>query len=156
RRGGFGATALGFLGGACAFTAANGWLSRAGARRRKRSAGQPSEGEDSGSGLAIAVGSLLDGVPESVVIGLSLLGGGAVGWVAVTAVFLSNVPEGLSSSVGMKRAGRSPGYVFGVWCGIALLCGLSSLAGYAVFAGLGLEVIAATTAVAAGAILAML
>src|SRR3954452_3981406 len=55
RRGGLGSTAAGFLGGAAAFTAANWWLSRAGAKHRKRSAGQPSEGEDTGSGLAIAV-----------------------------------------------------------------------------------------------------
>lgn len=157
RRGGYDSTAAGFLGGAVAYTAANGALARYGARHRKRSGGQqPSEGDDPGSGLAIAVGSLLDGVPESIVIGLSLLGGGAVGWVAVTAVFLSNIPEGLSSSAGMRTAGRSARYVFGIWAGIALLSGLASVAGYAVFAGLGPEVVAATTAVAAGAILAML
>lgn len=157
RTGGFGSTAAGFLGGAVAYTAANRWLARYGAKHRKRSGGrQPSESAAPGSGLAIAVGALLDGVPESIVIGLSLLGGGAVGWVAVTAIFLSNIPEGLSSSAGMRKAGRSAGYVFGVWGGIAVAGGLAALLGYAVFAGLGPEVIAATTAVAAGAILAML
>lgn len=157
RRGGFDSTSIGFLGGAAVYTAANWALARYGAKHRKRSNGQqPSEGDDPGSGLAIAVGALLDGIPESVVIGLSLLGGGAVGWVAVVAIFLSNIPEGLSSSVGMRKAGRSAGYVFGVWGGITLASGLASLAGYTVFAGLGPEVVAATTAVAAGAILAML
>lgn len=157
RRGGFDSTAAGFLAGAAAFTAANWALARYGARHRKRSNGQqPSEADDAGSGLAIAVGSLLDGVPESVVIGLSLLNGGAVGWVAVTAVFLSNIPEGLSSSAGMRKAGRPARYVFGIWAGITVASGLASVAGYAVFAGLGPEVVAATTAVAAGAILAML
>ena len=62
-----------------------------------------------------AVGALLDGVPESVVIGVSLPGGGGVSLVAVAAVFLSNVPEGMSSAAGMRRAGRSAGYVSGVW-----------------------------------------
>jgi ZIP family zinc transporter len=72
------------------------------------------------------------------------------------AVFLSNVPEGLSSANGMKHAGRSTMYVFGVWGGIAVISGLASLAGYAVFRSLSQNVIAATIAVAAGAILAML
>jgi ZIP family zinc transporter len=157
RRGGLDATSVGFLGGAAAFTAANWALARYGAKHRKRSGGQqPCEGEQPGSGLAIAVGALLDGIPESIVIGLSLLGGGAVGWVAVTAIFLSNLPEGLSSSAGMRKAGRPAGYVFGVWAGIAVASGLASVAGYAVFAGLGPDVVAGTTAVAAGAILAML
>jgi ZIP family zinc transporter len=156
-RGGLDSTSLGFLGGAAAFTAANWVLARHGAKHRKRSGGQqPSEADAPGSGLAIAVGALLDGVPESIVIGLSLLGGGAVGWVAVIAVFLSNIPEGLSSSAGMRKAGRPAAYVFGVWAAIAAVSGLASVAGYVLFAGLGPDVVAGTTAVAAGAILAML
>jgi zinc transporter, ZIP family len=154
RRGGFDATSLGFLGGAAVYTAANVWLSRRGARRRKRSEGQPSG--DEGGGTAIAVGALLDGIPESVVIGVSMLAGGAVSWVAVAAIFLSNVPEGLSSAAGMKKAGRSAAYVFGLWAGIAVVSGLASLAGYALFSGVSPDVVAATEAVAAGAILAMI
>ena len=79
-----------------------------------------------------------------------------VALVAVIAVFLSNVPEGLSSAAGMKKAGRSAAYIFGLWSGIALVSGLSSWVGYVVFAGLGDAVVAATQAVAAGAILAMI
>jgi len=90
------------------------------------------------------------------VIGLSLLMGGAVGWVAVTAVFLSNLPEGLSSAAGMKQAGRSRTYVFGVWGGIAATSGLAAIVGFTVFKGFPAGVIAGTTAVAAGAIMAML
>ncbi len=158
RRGGFRATAAGFLGGAAVYTVANAWLSRHGAKHRKRSAPgkQPSEQQQPGSGAAIAVGALLDGIPESMVIGLSLLGGGAVSWVAVIAIFVSNVPEGLSSAAGMRHAGRSAAYVFGLWIGITVLSGLAALLGYAVFGGLSAGVVAATTAVAAGAMLAML
>jgi ZIP family zinc transporter len=157
RKGGFAATAVGFLGGAAAYTVANLALARFGARHRKRSGGQQaSEQQQSGSGLAIAVGALLDGIPESIVIGLSMLEGGAVSTVAVVAIFLSNIPEGLSSAAGMKKAGRSAAYIFGVWGAIAAASGLAALAGYTVFDGFSPAVIAATTAVAAGAILAML
>jgi ZIP family zinc transporter len=157
RNGGFFSTAAGFLGGATVYTAANWVLSHHGAKHRKRSgAQQPSEEEHQGSGLAIAIGALLDGVPESIVIGVSLLQGSGVSLVAVIAVFLSNLPEGLSSAVGMKRAGRSLQYIFGIWGGLAIISAIAATIGYAVFGQFSQEIIAATTAVAAGAILAMI
>ena len=157
QRGGFIATALGFLGGALVYTLANVAVSKAGGKHRKRSGGQQ-KASDSGAdnGLAIAIGALLDGIPESIVIGVSLIEGGAVSMVAVIAVFLSNVPEGLSSAAGMRKAGKSAAYIFGLWAGIALISGLAAWLGYVVFAGLGDAVVAATQAVAAGAILAMI
>src|SRR5436190_2273502 len=85
-----------------------------------------------------------------------MLKGGVVSWVAVMAIFLSNIPEGLSSAAGMRKAGRSATYVFGVWGAIALASGIAAYVGYSVFRGFSPDVIAATTAVAAGAILAML
>ena len=157
KQGGFDSTASGFIGGAALYTLANWLLARYGARHRKRSNGrQPSEQDVDGSGAAIAVGALLDGIPESIVIGLSMLKGGVVSMVAVIAIFLSNIPEGLSSAAGMKKAGRPARYIFGVWGAIAAVSGLASLAGYTVFRGVSADVVAATTAVAAGAILSML
>jgi ZIP family zinc transporter len=154
RQGGFAATGIGFVLGATAYTLVNIYLSRRGARHRKRSGDQ--QPRSASSGLAIAAGALLDGIPESIVIGLSLIGGGGVSTVAVIGIFISNIPEGLSSAAGMRHAGRSRRYVFSVWLSIALVSGFAALVGYAVFGGLPREVVAATTAVAAGAVLAML
>jgi ZIP family zinc transporter len=156
RSGGLVATGAGFLGGAGVYVFFNVLLARHGARHRKRSGElHPSEDEQPGSGTAIAVGALLDGVPESIVLGLSLLGGGGVGVPVLAAIFISNLPEGLSSSAGMKRKGRSAGYVFGVWIGIAVASGLAGLLGCLLLEGASPETIAVITAVAAGAILTM-
>jgi ZIP family zinc transporter len=156
KSGGLVATALGFIGGAVVYVLLNVVLASRGARHRKRSGDQqPSEEEKPGSGTAIAVGALLDGVPESVVLGLSLLGGGGVGVPVLAAIFISNVPEGLSSSAGMKRNGRPASYVFGVWVGIALASGLAGMLGALLLDGAPAQLVAVITAVAAGAILAM-
>lgn len=152
--GGFASTATGFLAGAAIFTAANWVLARRGARHRKRSRRPPSDASDA-SGKAIAIGALLDGIPESIVIGLSLLAGQGVSLAVVVAVFLSNLPEGLSSAAGMKHAGSSSKHIYTIWGGIAVASGIAALIGYTVFHHLPPEVIAATTAVAAGGVLAM-
>lgn len=158
-RGGFLHTAAGFLVGASVYTAANVWLNARGARHRKRQGRQQAadaqaHGEEN-AGQAIALGALLDGVPEAVVIGVSLLGGGGVSLTAVGAVFLSNIPEGLSSVAGMRRAGRSPVYVFGVWGGIALASGLAAALGALLLQDASGGTVAFINALAAGAILAM-
>jgi ZIP family zinc transporter len=155
--GGLAPTVAGFLTGALVYLAANLVLAHQGARHRKRSGDQqPSEQENTGSGAAIAVGALLDGIPESVVMGVGLLGGGPVSAAVVAAVFISNIPEGLSSASGMKRAGRSAIYVFGVWVGIAVLSGAAAAIGYAALGSASKGTVAVITAVAAGAILTMI
>ena len=154
--GGLGPTAIGLLAGAATYVAANVWLGRRGAARRKNAgAMQMSEQEMSGSGTALAVGALLDGVPESVVLGMTLLGGGGVGVPVLAAIFISNLPEGLSSAAGMKANGRSARYVFTVWGGIAVASGLAGMCGALFLEGAAPETVAVITAVAAGAILAM-
>jgi len=150
-------TALGAIVGGALYTGANILLARRGARHRKRSGDQqPSEDDQGGSGTALALGALLDGVPESIVIGTSLLAGGAVSVATVAAVFISNVPEGLSSAAGMRRSGRSAAYVFSLWAAIAVAGGLAALAGYTLLGGVAPAVLAAITALAAGAILTMI
>ncbi|GHH57096.1 ZIP family zinc transporter [Streptomyces candidus] len=156
-RSGMWPVAAGALGGAVVYSGANALLARHGARHRKRSGGQqPSESEQPGSGNAIALGALLDGIPESIVIGTSLLGGGQVGIATVGAVFISNLPEGLASSAGMRSAGRSRKYVFALWGGIAVISGLAALAGYTLLGDASASVLAVITAIAGGAILAMI
>lgn len=156
-QGGFKASAIGFITGALIYSIANYYLSKKGAKHRKRSGEQhPDEEKSPGSGLSIAIGTLIDGIPESIAIGVSIIHGGAVSIATVIAIFLSNVPESLSSTSGMKRAGRSAKYIFRIWVGITIMSGIAAFAGYALFSNLSLEIIGATVAVAAGGILAML
>lgn len=156
RSGGLLPTVVGFIAGSVAYLLANLVLARRGARHRKRSGDQqPSEHEQDGSGTAIAVGALLDGIPESVVLGLSLLGGNGVGIPVLAAIFISNLPEGLSSAAGMKRSGRPARYVFGVWIGVALASGAAGLLGCLLLEGASVQVVSVITALAAGAILTM-
>jgi ZIP family zinc transporter len=153
--GGIWPIAAGSLAGSLAYAIADWLVSRYGGHHRKRSSDQQQKSTE-GGGLAIAIGSLLDGVPESVVLGLGLLAGQGVSTAMLAAIFLSNLPEGLSSALGMKRAGRSKAYVFGLWIGIAVLSGLASCTGAALLGGASPQWLAAVNAVAAGALLTMI
>ncbi|GAA1729448.1 ZIP family metal transporter [Microcella frigidaquae] len=163
--GGLAPTIGGFLAGAVIYVLADLALARQGARARKRSiALQSAPGvhaapvvpaASAGVGLAVAIGALLDGVPESLVLGLSIADGGAVSIPMLVAVAVSNVPEGLSSAAGMKHEGRSARYVFGVWGGIMLVSGVAAMLGFALLSGASPEVVAVVTTIAAGGIMAM-
>jgi zinc transporter, ZIP family len=158
QRGGFPPVAAGFLGGAFVYTIVNKLLAAWGAKHRKRAnrdLREQDKQQNSANGTALAVGALLDGIPESIVIGVSLLRGGAVGLVAVIAVFLSNIPEGLSSAAGMKAEGRKLSHVMVLWAAIAAIAGVAAWFGYVALNGVDARVIAAVEAIAAGAILTM-
>lgn len=149
---------LGLLSGAAVFSCVNWLLARRGARDRKRCGEcveQPTEEEQPGSGLAIAAGTFLDGVPEGVVLGLSVLQQDVPGLGTVTAFFVANIPEALSSSAGMRRAGRSTRYVFGVWIGIVVSIGVATAVAGLVLQGTGPAVRGTVEAFAAGTILAL-
>jgi ZIP family zinc transporter len=154
-RGGLWPTALGFLLGALLFTAANIWINSLGAHGRTRSGHHQMKAHE-GGGLVIAVGALLDGIPESIAIGVSLLAEQQLAYVALLAIFLSNLPEGLASATGMRKAGRTTLYIFGVWGGIAVACGISAMLGNLTLAHADPKIIAVVLAVAAGAILALI
>ncbi len=151
-RGGTIALSLGLAGGALTFFAADYVVDHRGGDKRKRSSGQPADG----SATALLIGALLDGIPESIAIGVSLLGGGGVGLPVVAAVFLSNVPESLSAATGMKKAGRSHAYVLGLWGAVAAVSAVAAALGYGLLGDASPAVIAFIQAFAAGAILTML
>ena len=148
--GGFWPTVSGFAVGAIVYVIANRLLDEFDQRNPRGT------GTDPGTGLGIALGALLDGVPESAVLGLSMVGGGGVSVPVLVAIIISNVPEGLSSTADLKASGRSGGYVFVLWTGIALASALASLAGFVLLDGASGELTAFITSLAAGAILAMI
>ena len=113
-------------------------------------------GQDSGSALAIVLGIVLDGIPESMVIGLTIFESGAVGAAYLAAVFLSNLPEAISSTSGLVSAGWKKSRILWMWSAIAVISGLASLAGYALFQHSSPNTVAFVLTFAAGAILTML
>ena len=98
---------------------------------------------------------MLDGVPESLVLGVGLLSGHGISIAMLAAIFFSNFPEGLSSALGMKKAGRSTAYIFSLWGSIVFVSALSSLLGAALLGGASAQVLAIVNATAAGALLTM-
>jgi ZIP family zinc transporter len=104
--------------------------------------------------LVLAI--ILDGIPESVVIGLGVLEGGAVSVAMLVAVFISNLPESIASTMGMRSSGWSRTKILSLWVAIALVCAAASGAGYGLLGGLSVEWLSFVQTFAAGAILMML
>ncbi|MFC6357322.1 ZIP family metal transporter [Luethyella okanaganae] len=147
--GGFWPTVGGFAFGAIAYVAANIGLDTVDARKRRGN-------DDPGTGTGIAAGALLDGVPESAVLGLSMVGGQSVSVPILAAIMISNLPEGLASTAELKRSDRPARYVFLLWSGIAVACAISALLGFVILQDVSTGTTAFITAIAAGAILAMI
>jgi ZIP family zinc transporter len=138
--------AAGFVGGALLFYAGDELLDRSSGARGKPAAG----------GLSILFGAILNGIPESIVLGLTLVGGGAPSIAVLVAIFVSNVPESIAASTTMREAGRPTAWIVGIWTIVALASAAAAALGYAFLAGRSGENVAFINAFAAGAILVML
>ncbi|MCU0370377.1 MAG: hypothetical protein MUC31_03090 [Bacteroidales bacterium] len=110
------------------------------------------------SGLIIpmVLAIILDGIPESIVIGLGIFEGGGVSLAMLVAVFISNLPESIAGSTGMKASGWSRLKIQSLWVLIALICAASSVAGFSLFSGVTDKWLSFVNAFAGGAILIMI
>jgi ZIP family zinc transporter len=150
-RGGGGTLGLGLIAGALVFFAGNRWIKTRGSDRAKLTVRRDSKGQ----GLSIVLGTVLDGIPESVVLGTMLLAGGAVSPAFFAAVLLSNVPEGFSATADLRKEGRSPRWILGLWLAVVLAAGTSAAVAFLLFDTSG-PVIPFVQAFAAGGLLTML
>ena len=109
-----------------------------------------------GGGQAIVLGAILDGIPESIVIGASLLGSAGVSVAMVAAVFISNVPESIAATDDLVRGGTPGGRILRIWVILTVVFGFAAALGYLIIAALPGTVQAFVEAFAGGALLTML
>jgi zinc transporter, ZIP family len=150
--GGAGRVASGLFAGALTFFVGDALIDRMGGANRKSSGGEQAEG----SGLAIVLGAVLDGIPESIVLGVGLIDGTGVSVPFIVAVFLSNLPEGLEATTGLLRSRWSRAHVLALWGAVALVSALAALLGFVAFDGVSPGMVAFVLSFAGGAILTML
>jgi zinc transporter, ZIP family len=143
--------ALGLALGAVTFFVGDWWVDRAGGAHRKRSSGAQAQGNS----LGIFIGTLLDGIPESFILGASLLAGSGVSVTFLAAVFISNLPEAMGATIGLTAAAWPKRRVIGIWLGVMAVAAVAAAGGYALAAFESFDGVLAQ-AFAAGALLTML
>lgn len=149
---GTGFPAFGIFAGAFTFFFADRLIEKLGAGRHGKS------GAKNASRLIVpmVLAIILDGIPESIVIGLGLFEGGGISLAMLVAVFVSNLPEAIAGSTGMKASGWSRMKIQILWLVIALVCAASTVAGFALFRDTSVHWLSFINAFAGGAILMML
>ena len=143
---------LGLTTGALTFFIADWIIDHRGGEHRKSIAAK----RQAGAGLAIFLGTLLDGIPESLVLGMSLALGGEVGVAFLVAVFISNLPESMASTTSMEDSGMPRTTIFGMWLALLVASALAAALGYTIIKVQPEAEGAAVQAFAAGAMLTML
>lgn len=143
---------LGLAAGALTFYVGDRIIDRLGGEGRKRSTGV----QASGGGAVIALGTVLDGIPESVVLGTTLVGGSGVSVAMLAAVFLSNLPEAMSASAGLAKSGTSQRSIMMLWVGTTLVSAVAAGLGFQLLGNSAGDSVAFVQAFAAGALLTML
>ena len=149
----------GFTLGGISYSIANYILNkkRSGTKHRKRSHGENGGGGKDASGIALMVGSLMDNIPENMALGISIVaGGGTVNIVLIAAIFISNFPEGLAASQGMKNNGKSIKKILLLWLVVVAIGTISSAIGFSVLANVNKYIVSIALSYASGAILVML
>ena len=109
-----------------------------------------------GGGAALALGALLDGIPEQMVLGIGIAAGEGVGVGLLVAIFVSNLPEAIGGSVDLRAAGHGPRTIRRLWLVVAAVCTLAAVAGFAIADATSGDLQAAINGFAAGALLVML
>jgi ZIP family zinc transporter len=150
--GGADAVVLGLAAGALTYFVGDTLVERRGGNDRM----SPERGAAATVGAALLLGAVLDGIPESAVIGLSLLDGESVGVPVLAAVFISNLPEAISSSSGMRASGTSSRHVLVTWGWVVLASAIAAAAGYGLLEDASGNTVALIDAFAGGAVLTML
>jgi ZIP family zinc transporter len=149
---GTGFPAYGLFAGALTFYFSDRLIGKLGAKNRMKIEGSHS----SNLVVPMVLGIVLDGIPESIVIGLGIFEGGTVSIAMLAAVFISNLPEAIAGTTGMKAGGWKKGKIFLLWLFIALICAASTVAGYSLFSSSSEHWLSFIQAFAGGAILVML
>jgi len=143
---------MGFFAGACTFFFADRLIERFGAGDRM----SPDKSPQSRLIIPMVLAIILDGIPESLVIGLNLSEKGFISPALLVAVFISNLPESISGSTGMKASGWSRKTIILLWLSISLVCAVSTIIGFSLFKGVSVRWMAFTLSFAGGAILMMI
>lgn len=149
---GSGASLYGFFAGALVFFLIDLLISKLGAGGRKDISGVHKEN----IALPIVLATILDGIPETLCIGMSLLGGAEVGLGMLVAVFISNLPEAIAGTTGMVAGGWKQRKILLLWTLISVVCAFASLAGYSLLGNASPMTVSFIQTFAAGAILVML
>jgi zinc transporter, ZIP family len=152
RLGGADAVTFGLAAGALTYFAGDRQIARRGAKPRMSPMGEQKETTSS----ALLLGAVLDGIPESAVIGITLLEGGEIGVAVLLAVFISNLPEALSSSTGMRQAGHPPSRILLTWGLVVAVSAIAAALGYGLLDGASGDAVGLIQAFAGGAVLTML
>jgi ZIP family zinc transporter len=152
--GGFDAVIIGFLLGGLVFIGGDFLLTLKGGRKHKRK--QLTLPRNDSNGKVITLGAALDGIPESVALGISFFNGQGRGFLMLAAIVLSNFPEGISSINGLRKEKFSERQIYLIWTVVALLTASITVLSYIFLHDINPNTIGIIEAFAAGAILAML
>jgi ZIP family zinc transporter len=144
--------AIAFLLGAFTFFGSDWLISRRAGEGRKDISGE----QEGGSGMSIFLGTLMDGVPESAIIGLTFALGGSVSVAFLVAVFVSNIPEGIAGSINLEKAGYSRRRIFFLWSSLVIAAAVAAAVGYAIASNVSAATGWYISSFAAGAMLTML